>query len=36
MYLFRFNLSSFLSFKEYMGLTSVVVAIIIDIGSHFP
>jgi hypothetical protein len=36
MYLFRFNLCSFLSFKEYVSLASAIVAIIIDIGCALP
>jgi len=36
MFLFRFNLSSFLGFKEYVGLVSIVATIIIDIGYTLP
>ncbi len=32
----RSNLSSFLGFKEYMGLASTVVAIIVNIGCMLP
>ncbi len=35
-FLFKSNLNSILSFKEYVGLVSIVIAIIVNIGCALP